>query len=380
MKQGKIKFYPFHDTDVTLEIKRYAKNLRDLDDFKHLKIFYVQYSDSSTFKKKLKLVNIYEQTKRKVLSGIFSFSNVTGSYNILSKQIMVFIDNHIKQGKYTTINVSKLSEEVLKNVNTIKKTCCNILVTLYHEKKHHKQKLELSNSFDSILYQLETNLKLSIYGLIKYQKQHNKWYFEIDANNYGVNKAIEYYKNNPQDEYYDMEYLYKYKKIYEYNQYTYDFDAFFTEYNIYKNKFGFISNIKNTLSNMILKNKNMEWHQVLYGNNNTLNSVEEIINNPLIDKIDPKFINYVLTSRYLNHTIDHSKLNSNTLDRLKMEFEKRYKETCKTIEILLSEYESQITNITKDDLDILKRDAKYCNKIISLLNANISINNKQNLV
>ena len=125
---------PFVETEETEEIKQYAKRLGQLDDFKDLKLYFVQYNDTDTLKGKLKLVDLYEQSKRKTLSIVSGFLPYNGMYNILTKNIMIFLDNQIKYGKIKqiSINLSKLKLEIKKDLNYINKTCCSILKTMYH--------------------------------------------------------------------------------------------------------------------------------------------------------------------------------------------------------------------------------------------------------
>ena len=220
------------------------------------------------------------------------------------------------------------------------------------------------------MYQIEANLKPSLYGSYKYLSQHDSWYFEIDANNYGVNKALEYYHNNPNDDHVDLEYLQYLKNRFKANELTYDFDSFFTLYNIYREKIPFYSNVRNTLSNIFLKNKNMMWHKVLYGDKKQLISIDEIINNPSVSELDSKFINRVLTSRYLNRRTNYDNLDYDTLLRLSLEFQNRLTETCNTADSNLCSY------MKKKDLVRVKRDIEYYKNILASLQARIDVYNK----
>ena len=358
---------PFVETEETKEIKQYAKKLGQLDDFKDLKLYFVQYNDTDTLRDKVKLVDFYEQTKRKSLSIISGFLPYSGMYNFFTNKIMIFLDNQIKYGKikYISVHLSKLKMEMHKDLNYLKKTCCSILKTMYHEKKHHMQKEVKDNSFESIMYQIEMNLKASLYGTAKYLRHHDSWYLEIDANNYGVNKTLEYYRNNPNDDHVDLEYLQHLQKRYESDELTYDFDAFFTAYNIYREKIPFYSQYRNMLSNIFLKDRDMAWHKVLYGDKKRLKNVEEILNDPLINELDPKFINYVLTSKYLNKNINYDNLNYETLARLSTEFKNRLNGI-----LHIAKDESNLS-IRKRDLIRLKGDIEYYRSKISLLQSKI---------
>jgi len=374
LKISELFTMPFKETDETQYIKKYAQSLSKLDDFKDLKIFYVQFYNSSTLKKKLKLSDIYSQIKGKILSVVFGLLPYNGNYDIFRKEIMILTDNQIRHGQinHITIDLSTLKVQIAKNPNSLKRTCCNILKTIYHEKKHHLQMTEApSNSFESIMYQIEMNLKFSLYGAVRYFIQHDKWYFEIDANNYGVENAIKHYQNNPQDKNFDMNYLERLRKIYYYDKMTYNFDSFFTTYNMYREKLPVISDTRNFLSNILLKDKKAHWHQVLYGADKRLKNVEEILSNPLLNQLDPKFINYVLTSRYLNEQTDYNSLSLNALKRLKTEFEKRYKNASTIIENLLKETDKRIINRYKNELARLRMDIEFYKDTILRLQSKI---------
>ena len=339
MKEKKLTYLewqllPYSDTREVREIKKYAKKISQIDDFKDLNLYLVQYYDTEAFNNKLVLSNFHKLLRRKTISIISSFSQYFGSYNPETKGIMIYIDNQIKYGKaYKVYNNLNNKIEIKEDLNSLKTTCSNILRTMYHEKRHHLQKTKKNNSFTSIVCQIEDNMKESLYGISKYFKNHDEWYFEIDANLYGVKKAIEYYENNPQDNHADMNYLKDLYYINKTQKYAYDFDKFFTMYNIYREKNPFYTSSKNIItSNIFLKDKEEIWHKVLYGDKKRLKPVEEIINNPLINKIDPKFINYVLTSKYLNKNTNYDELDYDTLIILANEFKKRIEDTEKTID------------------------------------------------
>ena len=65
----KLAFSPFDDNEETRYIKQYAKQLGQLDDFKHLKLFFVQYNDIKTYKQKMKLEKLPECSNFKITSG-----------------------------------------------------------------------------------------------------------------------------------------------------------------------------------------------------------------------------------------------------------------------------------------------------------------------
>ena len=363
-------FSPFEENEENKHIKEYAKKIKDLPDFKNLSLCIVQYNNTSIFNKKLKLVNIYDQQIKKVISITNSLCFALGMYKCFKKEILIFLDNQIRFGRIKSIRIS-LSQKKIEaehEKDYVKKTCCSILKTMYHEKRHYLQYETKNNSFESIMQQIEIYLKVSLYGSFKYLTKHDNWYFEIDANNYGVNMALDYYKNNLQDDNVDLKYLEYLQKRYLRDYLLYDFDNFFTMYNTYLEKLP----IRNYLLNKCFKDtKEMTWYKVLYGNENKLKSVEDILNNPLINDIDSKFINLVLTSKYLNKNIDYANLEYKTLVKLHEAFQVRLETLCSTID--------KISNIDikikTNDLNRVKEDIVWCNKILIELQEQIN-NNK----
>lgn len=368
-----IIFSPFEDNGENKQIKEYAKKIKNLPDFKNLNLYIVQYNDTPTFNKKLKLVNFYDQQIKKVTSIANSICFGGGLYHYLKKGILIFLDNQIRFGRIKSIKISLSQKklEVEHEKEYIKKTCCSILKTMYHEKRHYLQHETKNNSFESIMQQIEIDLKTSVYGIFKYLTKHDSWYFEIDANNYGVNMALDYYKNNPQDDNVDLNYLEYLQKKYLRDDLLYEFDNFFTMYNTYLEKLP----IRNYLLNKYFKDtKEMTWYKVLYGNENKLKSIEDILNNPLVNDIDPKFINLVLTSKYLNKDTDYANLEYKTLVKLHEAFQIRLETICSNID--------KISNIDikikTNDLNRVKEDIIWCNKILIELQEQIN-NNKSKI-
>ena len=286
---------------------------------------------------------------------------------------MIFLDNQIRfvRIKSIKISLSQKKLEVEHEKEYIKKTCCSILKTMYHEKRHYLQHETKNNSFESIMQQIEIDLKTSVYGIFKYLTKHDSWYIEIDANDYGVNMALDYYKNNPQDDNVDLKYLEYLQKKYLRDDLLYDFDSFFTMYNICLEKLP----IRHYLLNKYFKDtKEMTWYKVLYGNENKLKFVEDILNNPLVNDIDSKFINLVLTSKYLNKDTVYANLEYKTLVKLHEAFQIRLETICSNID--------KISNIDikikTNDLNRVKEDIIWCNKILIELQEQIN-NNKSKI-
>lgn len=364
---SEITLSPFIENNKSKKIKEYAKKIIKLHDFKNLKICLVQYNDINKNEK----YTYVKDAKTKAVSLVTSILPYNGYYDSVSNNIMIFIDNHIKYGKFSSIviNLKEFNINLKKQNNYFKKTCCSILKTLYHEKKHYLQQNELNNSYDSIITQMETNLKGSLYGSINYTLRHDDWYIELDADMYAINNTLNYYKNNPEDQNVDFEYLNYLQKITTYKQYLYDFDKFFNIYNIYKEKLPIISNIRSKLFNRVLNDKSKYWHLALYDENNNLRNIDEIINNSLLNDIDEKFINNVLTSKYINNKTNYDGLDIETLKRLKFEFEKKVDKTKDILNILVAEKDNNILRMIKKDLERLRNDLKYCeNTIIKLQN------------
>lgn len=373
----------FIETPETKYIKDYTKYLKTMDDFKDIGVCFVQFRDSEVYKSKLKLYNITTDLTKKIISTASSIKTSNGFTTPKSNSIIILLDNLIRFGKikYIKINITpKISNliQIEKENNWVKKTCSNILKTMYHEKKHIMQQNNISNDFDSIMYQIETNERFTLLGIKEYKLHHDKWYFEIDANNYGVNKAIDYYKNNPSDNNVDINNLEHLKKVYYYDKLTYDFDYFFTSYNNHKKVVNPINTIREKIASKLVNSKDLAWHKLLYDENNKIRDIEQIINSPLVNEVDPKFVNLVLTSRYLNDNLNYQSQNISVLKRLKAEFELRYKEISKVIEELLQIDDKYILQRNKKNIERIKNDFSYYKEKITLLDE--IINKEQNSI
>ena len=362
----------FVETSETKYIKDYTKKIKTMDDFKDIGVCFVQFRDSDIYKSKLKLQSFATDITKKIVSLAFSFTKTTGLTTPKSNSMLVLLDNSIKYNKLDYISIKltpKLSNliHIEKKPNWVKTTCSSILKTMYHEKKHIMQQNYISNDFYSIMYQIETNERFTLSGIKEYQLHHDKWYFEIDANNYGVNKAIEYYKNNPSDNNVDINDLEYFKRIYYYDKLTYDFDYFFTSYNNHKKQRNPISKVREKINSKIVNSKDLAWYKLLYDENDNMRSVEQIINSPLVNEVDQKFINLVLTSRYLNDNLNYQLQDISILKRLKVEFELRYKKISKVIEELLQLDDNYILQKNKKNIEKIRNDfAYYKEKIIIL--------------
>ena len=99
----KFIFSPFIENDETIKIKKYARELKKIDDFKDLSIYFVEYNSIDKFKTKLKLVDISKQLCMKSISIVASTLPYLGIYNNFTKNILILVDNGIKYSKINNI-------------------------------------------------------------------------------------------------------------------------------------------------------------------------------------------------------------------------------------------------------------------------------------
>lgn len=318
MKDSFLSSYllsPFFDTPETIEIKKYVQEMKKENEFECIKINYIQVRDNDIFKEKLELTNPVGILFNKMGAIISSmkFSN-TARYDILSKNIDIFVDVIIRtckiDGKISIfINLdhskkSKINYKLYDSEEMVKKSCMHIRTTLYHEIGHYVQQNYLNNSFKSMLYLMEIINRFNVLESLKYHfNNYDDWFMEIDADNYAINRAIEYYQNNPDDTNYDEEYLEDASLKNQYRLLTYNFDHLFSNYN--KNRKVLPMGIFNLILSYF-RSKDLLWNKVFYGNKKDIKNIDEIISDKDFMLIDKEIVVYVFTSDYFNTNLDYS--------------------------------------------------------------------------
>ena len=343
-------FSPFFDDKDSIEVKKFINKLRKSPEFSQMKIHIVQFNN---IRRGVKL----SKDDRTHLIREFVRPSVGGCYSDREDKIFLYVDNYVRP-----IRVSK-SEK--------KKTFSRIIQCLFHEYRHRIQySLNHDEDFNLIFSDI-SRFVMKYRDKLEYLSNHDSFFIEIDANNYGVNKTIEYFTMNPDMlKYYNMRDLEIHKLMYDYDACVYDFDKEWTYYNVLREMIPF-----NELKAKIRRDKNKVWHNVFYGDKKRLKSIDEIINHKDFDKIDIRFVNYVLTSRYFNKQLDYSLLTRKTIRMLLYHFEQRREELLLKIDFVHNnKLESKKRRLS--DMKRLVNDLSYYNcKIFEL---SFILNNSKN--
>jgi len=356
-------YHKYNDTEETIEIKEYTNKIKE--EFKDKDITIHVFNNNSVNKSDIKLKDIYKaykNNKETIKRGISG--KILGNYIIKTKKIEIYLNNIIQ----------KFKEEKQKNpkINIIKRSITKLRNTIYHELRHKEiveNKIN-NNDLATIMYIIES----IIITKKEYYKKHDSIYYEIDANEYAINKTIEHYIENPND-IYDLEYINDLFKEYNSNKSKYDFDKTFTRFN-------FITTLPH---NKLLKtHKNLykklaclpllKWYQVFYHENGNLKSFEDIINNKELSNIDEEFTNLVFTSRYFNNLIELKELSKYHQEILLNHFIKRLNIEKNKVEIALKEINPNIYK-TEDLFRFRKNILFYDSKIKELTNL-LNVENK----
>ena len=296
-------FSPFFDDKDSLEIKKFINKIRKSPEFSKMKINVVQFS-SVGMRKKIKL----DKSDRTHLIREFVRPSVGGCYSDGEDKIFIYVDNYVRP-----IRLSKMEKE---------KSFSRIIQGIFHEYRHRVQyNLKHKEDFNLIFCDV-SRLVMEYRDKIDYLANHDSFFIEIDANNYGVNKTIEYFYEHPEMmKYYNERDLNAHRLLYDYDECVYDFDKEWSYYNVLREMLPF-----EELKRKIRKDKGKVWHNVFYGDKKRLKSIDEIVNHVDFDKVDNRFVNYVFTSRYFNKTLDYSSLNRYLVKFLLNQFELRRKE------------------------------------------------------
>lgn len=348
---NKVSYYfsPFFDTKESLEIKKFAREIRKTKEFSDMKINIVQFSNNPLFKKKMKLTNSFFSNSRHLITAV-SRPNVGGCYDTENDKIFLYIDNYVRP---------------IRLFSSRKKASCSKIVSaMFHEYRHRMQNnINHDESFDLVFCDI-SRVVAKFRGKLQYFFAHDSFYFEVDANNYGTQKAIEYFQmHSEMNKFYDTNCLNKFREIYQYDRCVYDFDRLWTSYNMIRNYCPM-----EILDKLIKKDKKKIWHKVFYGNKKKLRSFEEIVYDDDFNKVDSKVVNYIFTSRYFNEQLDYSKLSDELIYGLLREFQIRRSEVLQNIEIVMNN-KTESRNRKSRDVKRLNNEIKYYeDKIKELFN------------
>ncbi len=99
--------------------------------------------------------------------------------------------------------------------------------------------------------------------------------------------------------------------------------------------------------------------KVLYSQNE-LKDIKDILNDPMVDFVDPEFMNIFLTSKYLNNRLNYDLLDKFILERLNQEFFKRSLEIKNNVNLIANEQNKEITEKISEFPEKLKSELDFC--------------------
>jgi len=158
------------------------------------------------------------------------------------------------------------------------------LFAIYHEIKHKIQHDNCDNvDSDNIINIAEEVIKDYKNG--DYDKRHDKYFFEIDADLYAISKTRDYFRENFKDNYSEVdEFLIKRESLANYNLNNIDYqDVFDKFYRICKKKYLIIASV--------------EGFDVFFDIENNFKSVLSIMNNEKLELFDDRVICGILGSK-----------------------------------------------------------------------------------
>lgn len=220
----------------------------------------VEYYKSDVFKNKTKLQKIGKK---------LSLINTGGFFDSSNQKILVFLD---RMGKY----------EKADSPNRFTAA----LFASYHEFRHQLQYLNKDiNPTAKFIINLEGIIKT--YARSDYKLNHDKYYMEIDANSYALNKTDEYFKENEPEKYESTkDYLNKRWGIStQYHLNNYDFQKTFT-------KFYLISKVKRLKFNSL----NIPELNIFFNEKNKFRNLSEILELFKKSNLDESILHSILGS------------------------------------------------------------------------------------
>lgn len=242
------------------ECKKHQINPKDLSVFP---ITWVEYYKECFKNKHLKLYNI---TLPLIANGFFT-------NNSQNKQIVVFINQQM---------ASDLT---------------HILLVTFHEFRHLYQDTKVNAwSYEGLIFNIEQLLKTQNHK--EYLDNHDKYFFEIDANLYGAKMAINYLENNgiysPNSK--ELEYLKMLERVYDYDYFNFNFSSLFEKFiNSYRNKKFDHSCLNFTMG-------------VFLNKDGSFKSIKDIIKNPNFSFLDKRSIYSIISSKIFLKELDFSTL------------------------------------------------------------------------
>ena len=296
----------------------------------------VEYFKNHVFNEPLNLV----KTAHKAALPLYA-----GGFNDKKGNTVIFLSNIDKSFKIKEDKIYRLAQ------------------ASYHEIRHSVQETFSDYSYEGFISKIE-------HYLIKcgnpYVAKHDKYSFEIGANLYGTMKAKEYLEKNYPDLYEKR----KEKIEKEYNEYKYDYltyDATTTVDKLFQ-----VTKIISKIPTISKKESEISPILAIFRNdNNTFKNMEEIINNPLFDKLDQKIVSAIFSSKSFLQSINIEDLTTDQIEIISNAL--TYTNTVYQNQQKIIEEENNKNNITP--LQYLKSNKSLISKFVYCTN---SINNLQN--
>ena len=314
----------------------------------------------------MKLKNEQIEDIKKIINGIVNEEKVSGfDYDVAPLTIIEYYKNPILKKKMT---INRAFEPLkakgfydikerdicifINGTNKVNfpKKLASIIKTTYHEIRHFQQYNEEMND-DYFSY--EDFIKLYEIFLITqtsksdYKARHDEYFLEIDANVYGISKT--------------KEYLEKHNLLTEENrifieekskEYQLDYDKYDIQLTLKK--------FHEICQNKHIKNIDFWFFDIFYTNDlKKFKSINEIMSNPDIEKIDKRIIRDILSSEHFIKSVDFSTISEQEKNILMNALNE-------TLEIYTRKRTNCIKQFQQETIDSknwLKLDTKISNKI-----------------
>jgi len=242
----------------------------------------VEYYKNDIFKRDLILTcdDKYKMIDLSVLKFPFVYN---AFYEIDTKDIIVFIKSR---------KAMKTKPELI---------LADFIVAIYHEIKHklQYQDREKITKLEFSTFKFDIELLVQYFNPKYYNEHHGQIFMEIEANLYGVNKALEYLNKNNLLNQTTKKHLELLKDAYELDLKNYDFQKFLRMFN-----------------EIIMKNNNIEkaeltgWTEIFYNDDKTIKNIKEILSHEDIEHVDTRLLEAFFSSSHFLESINFEELES----------------------------------------------------------------------
>lgn len=273
----------------------------------------------------------------------------SGIYNFKDSSVVIFLNSYSK--------IIDPNKKILKFI----KTC-------YHEIRHSLQ--DNLDPFCFTKFACDIDRLIAYYDSVLYDKRHDSFFFEIDANTYSIQKAKEYLEKKFPD-IYNIEEIKK--EIEKYDEYSYDNYILF--------------DIGNSIEKaiLLLKKHNISKEEkddvspllnIFLNDDNSFKSIKEIACNKNFKNIDERIICAFFSNSYFLESLDFNNLNDYELEILNESLNytiNLYRRQQKILDIELQPYKERLDTYLKIEKNIVRK-LNYLYHYKHLMNA---FNNRQ---